>query len=83
MATNLGLSISKKRFCLFINKLNIVQGKVCSEAGFCKIVTSNVMALTGKNLLVGILLISMGYAFYLISSSAIFSPEDICRRKTS
>ena len=32
---NSGHTISKKRFCLFINKLNVVKEKAFSEAGFC------------------------------------------------
>ena len=34
---NSGHNISKKRFCLFINKLNVVKEKAFSEAGFLHI----------------------------------------------
>ena len=45
-------NISKKRFCRFINRLNVVKEKAFSEAGFCTLARSNVpvMISTGKNL---------------------------------
>ena len=49
---NSGHTISKKRICLVINKLNVVKEKAFSEAGFCTLATSilPVMISTGKNL---------------------------------
>ena len=49
---NSGHNISKKRFCVFINRPNVVKENAFSEAGFCTLATSNlpVVISTGKNL---------------------------------
>ena len=48
---NQGHTISKKRFCLFINRLNVVKEKAFSEAGLhISYKQRTVMISTGKNL---------------------------------
>ena len=92
---NSGHNISKKRVCLFINRLNVIKEKAFTETGFCTLAASNVpvMISTGKNLVLwifsyfNVVAVLFFCVFASISPSAIFPraapplPKSICRRK--